>query len=226
VPRVPAAAGANRFLWDYRARSVTPLDDPAEPDVETQQREATLGPRVSPGKYTVELKVGDNTMSESVTIVPDPRHPATADELNAQYKLKLGIRDRVSQIHEMVNQIKRLQAQLDGWTKRLTGSDGNASLAEAAAAAKKQLDDLLDELIVVKPGMLKPGNARLKDKLTTLSTMIDESDDAPTEGAEEVFQSLSERVDARAQQLRKIVSDDIAAFNAKVQEAGLAAVGA
>jgi photosystem II stability/assembly factor-like uncharacterized protein len=226
VPRVPAAAGANRFVWDYRARSVTPLDDPAEPDVETQVREATLGPRVNPGRYTVELTVGENTMRESFNIVPDPRHPATAEELAAQYRLKQGIRDEVSRINEMVNQIKQLQAQLDGWTKRLSGSDGNASLAEDAAAAKKQLDDLLDELIVVKPGQLKPGNARLKDKLTTLSTMIDESDDAPTEGSEEVFASLGERVDVRAQQLRKIVASDIAAFNAKVQQAGLAAVGA
>ncbi|HVX30897.1 MAG TPA: glycosyl hydrolase [Nitrolancea sp.] len=226
VPRVPAAAGANRFVWDFRARSVTPLDDPAEPDVETQLREATLGPRVTPGRYTVELTAGANTMRESFTIVPDPRHPATAEDLAAQYKLKQGIRDRVSQINEMVNQIKRLQAQLEGWTKRLAGSDGNAALGEDAAATKKKLDDLLDELIVVKPGMLKPGMARLKDKLTTLSSMIDESDDAPTAGAEEVFQSLSERVDARAQQLRTIVAEDVAAFNTKVQQAGLTAVGA
>ena len=56
-------------------------------------------------------------------------------------------------------------------------------------------------------------------------SLIDESDDAPTEGAEEAFASLGERVDMRDQQLRKIVSDDIAAFNTKVQQAEIAPVG-
>ena len=175
--------------------------------------------------HTIELKVGDNTMTETVNIVRDPRLTATDEDLAAQYQLKLSIRDEVSRVHAMVNQIRRLQKQLDGWTERIKASGGNDALSDDAAAAKKKLDELLDELIVVKPGMPKPGGARLKDKLNTLSTMIDESDDAPTAGALEVFESLGERVDERSNRLHRIIAGELAAFNTKVQQAGLAPVG-
>ena len=226
VPRVPAEAGANRFVWDYRQKSVTRLDDPASPEADAQLTEATLGPRVGPGSYSVELKVGDNTMTESFNVLKDPRLQVSDEGLTAQFQLKRGIRDEISRIHEMVNQIRRLQKQLDGWTERLSGSSDNAALGEDAAAAKKKLDELLDELIQVQPGrQAKGGASRLKDKLNTLSTMIDESDDAPTQGAQEVFDSLGERVDERSNRLSRIISGDLAAFNAKVQQAGLAPVG-
>ncbi|HEX3723164.1 MAG TPA: glycosyl hydrolase [Nitrolancea sp.] len=226
VPRVPTAAGANRFVWDYRQKSVTPLDDPAEPDTDAQLAEATLGPRVNAGTYRVELTVGGETQTETFKILRDPRHPATDEELAEQARLKLGIRDEISRINMMVNQIRRIEKQLDGWSERIKASGENASLGEDAEAAKKKLDELLNELIQTKPGrQAKGGASRLKDKLNTLSTMIDESDDAPTEGAREVYDSLGERVDERSNRLHRIVAGDLAAFNAKVQEAGLAPVG-
>ncbi len=84
----------------------------------------------------------------------------------------------------------------------------------------------MNGLIQTNPDASQPGGARLKDKLATLSAMIDESDDAPTQGAREVFADLGNRVDQQQETLAEIVSSDVANFNGKVSASGLAAVGA
>ncbi len=224
TPRVPVAAGANRFVWDYRGAGPTKIKQDMPKNQRGQMAEAGLGPRANPGEYTVELKVGDETMTERFTIVRDPRLDATDEALAEQYQMKSGIRDKVSQLHEVVNQINAINKQLDGWTERIEAAGGDESLKSDAKAVKEKLEAVLDGLIQVKPDSPQPGGSRLKDKLTTLSAMIDESDDAPTQGAHEVFADLGGRVDAEQEKVRQIVSSDLAAFNKKVSDSGIAAV--
>lgn len=226
VPRVPKAAGTNRFVWDYRGAGPTKIKDEMAKNARAAQAEAGLGPRANPGTYSVELKVGDSTMTESFAVTRDPRLTASDEDLAAQHQMKTGIRDRVSQIHEMVNQINSLNKQLDAWAGRFEAGDANESLASDAKSIKEKLEPILDGLAPLKPDALQPGETRLKDKLTTLSTMIDESDDAPTQGANEVFADLSSRVDAQQEKLNQAVSTDLAAFNKKISESGVAPVGA
>ncbi len=224
TPRVPKAAGANRFVWDYRGKGPSPIEEQVAKDRRSQMAEAGLGPRVNPGSYTVEVKVGDDTMTESFNVVRDPRLVASDADLAEQYQMKSGIRDRVSQLHEMVNKLNRINKQLDGWIERISASGGNESLKSDAQAIKEKLDPIYDGLMQRNPDALQPGGARLKDKLTTLSTMIDESDDAPTQGAREVYEDLGKRLDAEQEKLQQIVSTDLASFNSRVSEAGIAPV--
>ena len=224
TPRVPASAGANRFVWDYRGSGPTKIEQEMAKDRRSQAAEAGLGPRANPGTYTVELKVADTTLTESFTITRDPRLDASDQDLAEQYQMKAGIRDRVSQIHEMVNQINRINKQIEGWTERIDASGGNDSLKKDAQAIKEKLDPILNGLIQTNPDASQPGGARLKDKLTTLSAMIDESDDAPTQGANEVFADLGTRVEAEQEKLQQLVSTDVASFNSKVSASGIAPV--
>ena len=224
TPRVPVAAGANRFVWDYRGAGPTKIKQDMPKNQRGQMAEAGLGPRANPGEYKVELKVGDETMTESFTILRDPRLDATDEALAEQFQMKSGIRDKVSQLHDIVNQINAINKQLDGWTERIEAAGGDESLKSDAKAVKEKLEAVLDGLIQVKPDSPQPGGSRLKDKLTTLSAMIDESDDAPTQGADEVFADLGGRVDAEQEKVRQIVSSDLAAFNKKVSDSGIAAV--
>jgi photosystem II stability/assembly factor-like uncharacterized protein len=67
---VTAQAGLNRLIWDLR------LD-------------ATDGPYVLPGKYTVRLKTGGKTFTQTLEMKLDPRATATAADLAAQFDLGL-----------------------------------------------------------------------------------------------------------------------------------------
>ena len=55
--------------------------------------------------------------------------------------------------------------------------------------------------------------------------MADESDDAPTQGALDVFALLSEQIGSAQRQLHELIDTDVAAFNELVRASGLPAVG-
>src|SRR5205809_1862329 len=87
--QLPAEAGGNRTNWDLRADA---------PPVFTQTFEinanpgltppSPLGPLVPPGAYTLRLTVDSKTYSQPVTVVNDPRSPASAADVRAQYALE------------------------------------------------------------------------------------------------------------------------------------------
>ncbi|HEX6796976.1 MAG TPA: hypothetical protein VF116_04575 [Ktedonobacterales bacterium] len=234
--RVPAEAGANRFVWDFRGRAPTALeDDPKKDDPSAQAQEAGIAPRMLPGDYQVRLTVGDTVLTQPFTLAPDPRLPVTAEELREQYTLKAAIRDRVDTVNMAINTIRRLRKQLADWEQRAQRNQSQGQAGEQAnqagevADAAKQLGEKLAaleaELINPGPDKPRPGAFRLKEKLAALSAMIDESDDTPTQGAREVYANLAEQVDERRQQLDALLAEEVAAFNGRVQAAGLPAVG-
>jgi hypothetical protein len=55
--------------------------------------------------------------------------------------------------------------------------------------------------------------------------MIDESDNAPTQGAREVFVLLGEQVSAVLRRLQELLDGEVAAFNDLIQESALPAIG-
>jgi len=89
---LPAEAGGNRTNWDLRA------DDPpafshsyeinANPGLTPPSPE---GPLVPPGVYTLRLTVAGKSYTQPVTVVNDPRSPATVADVHAQYGLQTKI---------------------------------------------------------------------------------------------------------------------------------------
>jgi hypothetical protein len=61
----------------------------------------------------------------------------------------------------------------------------------------------------------------LREKLGVLSAAIDESDHAPTSQAQEVYGNLAEDVASAKFQVQRLTDDDVSAFIAKVQSAGV-----
>ncbi|HLJ80435.1 MAG TPA: hypothetical protein VKT52_03040, partial [Ktedonobacterales bacterium] len=225
--RIPAEAGANRFIWNYRYAGPTPLEDDTKKGNRAAQRmEEGIPPRALPGEYTVRLTMGETTVSEKLTLLPDPRLPATDADRRAQFELKLAIRDLVNELHQGVNQVRRLRKQVEGWEERTKGREGAERLNEAASALKEQLTAAERALINLDLDTPQPGPNRLKEKLATLGAMSEESDDAPTQGAREVLALLREQTQAELEKLRGLVAGDVAAFNEQVRASDIPPVGA
>jgi photosystem II stability/assembly factor-like uncharacterized protein len=222
APRAPEQPGANRFVWDLRYASPTPLEDRPGLDPQRAQAEAAAtAPRALPGTYRVRLTVGDASQIQPLDVLPDPRLPVSAEDLAAQFALKLAIRDRLSEVHEMLNQIQRVRRQLDEWERRVKASGDHPSILEAAKGLRDGLAAVEDDLLQVNADKPQPGTARLKEKLATLSAMIDESDDAPTRAARQVFDLLSSRVEEVQGRLRALISQDLARFDEQIRQAGI-----
>jgi photosystem II stability/assembly factor-like uncharacterized protein len=250
-PKVPAEAGANRFVWDMRAQPPTKLEGPTTDDRMDRMMQAMAAPKVVPGNYQVQLVVGDKTFTESFTIKEDPRLPVTQQDLVEQFNLKSQIRDRLSEVHDAVNQIRKMKKQIESWEERVkagangaSGSNGaranGASASSAATATSAQPEDALlkaaktlkdkleaieGKLILTNPDNPRAGSNQLNEKLATLSAMIDEADYAPTQGAREVYSVLAQQVSEQLQALQRAKGEEVRVFNEQVRSRELQPVG-
>src|SRR5207248_2160083 len=106
-PRVPKAAGANRFVWDLRYGPPTGIEG------DTKSEEIMKGPFVPPDVYQVQLQVGDQIYTQSFAIRKDPRVTTSQEDLQQQFDLLLAIRAKVSEVHEAINALRSIRRQAD-----------------------------------------------------------------------------------------------------------------
>ena len=219
-PWVPNETGMNRFVWDYRFEKPVKLDVKSR-SAREEALEGGSGPRAVPGGYQVRLTVGDQTLVQSFAILADPRIPATLDDLKAQFDLKLAIRDRSSEAHAAINQIRRVRQQVEDWEKRAAD---RAGVKDSARALKAELRAVEGELINLDFEKPRPGPNRLKEKLDALGSMIDESDDAPTHGAREFYEQLRAQLDEQRRKLTQVLEGPARAFGELVKSLDIPAI--
>ncbi|HEY7974834.1 MAG TPA: hypothetical protein VID72_05790, partial [Ktedonobacterales bacterium] len=224
-PYLPARQGANRFVWDLRYTPVEPLvDDPKANEREMRETLAGIAPRALAGEYEARLRLGETTVSQRFTIVPDARLGVAAGALQEQFTLKQAIYQRMQEIHQMVNQLRRIRKQVVDWSERTKSQENWARWREMADALREKLTALEGQLVNLDEEKPKPGPGRLAERLTILSLMIDESDDAPTRGAHEVFALLDQQTRERRADLDRLLSEEVAAFNAEARTAEVPAI--
>ena len=213
-PRLPAAAGANRFVWDLRYGQPVNLVDAGELPV-------NLPAKAIPGTYRVTLTVDGSSYTQPLTIAPDPRLPWTVEDLAAQRDLKLALCDRVGEIHEAANRIRRMKEQIEAVTGRPDATD---ALKEQGEQLTEKLTEIEGKLVNIDPQGRKRGATAVAEKLKTLAAMIDEGDSAPTRQMGEVFDAVSEEIGGYLEDLTSLMERDVAAFNASIAASGLAPV--
>ena len=210
--------GSNRFVWNFR------YPDAAEIEGDEIANGLIGGPKAAPGTYTVSLSVGEQTQSHEFTILPDPRLDASPEDLRAQFDLQLQIRDTLSVVHEAVGSIRRIRSQVVRWIER--SDDDNVT--EAGKALSEKLDDIEGELVQVQA---KSAKDRLKFpvmlnyKLSSLMGVVASAQGKPNAQSYALFDDLTDRVDVQLSRLESLKAEELSAFNAAVERAGLAAVG-
>jgi photosystem II stability/assembly factor-like uncharacterized protein len=211
APWAPNEPGMNRLVWDYRYAAPADLDAKKSSSAGEDEDDAVRGPRAIPGTYQVQLVAGDQTLSQGFAVLADPRLAVSQPDLNAQFQLLLAVRDRISETHTLINQVRRLSKQVDAWLERAPSD--NDQVMTAAQALKDQLKAVEGELINLDAEKPRPGPNRVKEKWTALSAMIDESDDAPTRGARDVYEQLRGQLEAQQRALTAILDGPVKTFN-------------
>jgi hypothetical protein len=224
-PKVPNETGLNRFAWNMRQPDATRVED----DPAWDAAEATLaGPVSPPGQYRVRLDVGGERHEVAFEIRKDPRVSATQADFDAQFALRMRIRDKLTDVHEAINGIRALRTQIEGWEKRAEGS-GGARLRRAASALKSKMAAVEEELIQVKAKSRQDTlnyPAKLNLKIGGLAIAVGGADFAPTKAMYDVFDDLSKRAEAQLVKWRQIAKTDVPAFDKLVRGSGVPAVSA
>ena len=159
-PRVTKNAGMNRFVWDLRHQA---------------------GPTLPPGKYQVRLKTGAVTLTETLTVMIDPRvaeDGVTLADLQEQFDHNMRMRELVNAVNQLVTRVRDAQAKL-----KSNGGDAEKLNTLTAIAGK-----LLTE--PVRYG--KPG---LQAHITYLASMTANVDQKIGRDAVERYAVLKKELD-------------------------------
>lgn len=141
APTLSKNEGLNRFVWNMR--------HPIMPGVTGAYLEANYrGHVVSPGTYTVELKVGDETVSTQAVIVENPLYQTTASEFATYDAIMTSMEQSLTEMHQKVNRLKNVQNQISKAIQSLQKNGGNEALIQSG-------NELLKELVTWDEAMIQ-----------------------------------------------------------------------
>ncbi|HWX54650.1 MAG TPA: hypothetical protein VN176_08680, partial [Verrucomicrobiae bacterium] len=218
---LPAEAGLNRYVWDLRYEGATRV--PHSP----LWAGNTDGPVALPGNYQVRLTVDGKSYTAPLEIKPDPRLQVTQQELEKQFDLLIKVRDRVTQTHDTVNQIRDIRTQITALNKRLEGQPQAKAVADAGKQLDKKMTEIEEVLIQTKAKSSQDVlnyPIRLNNYLTALGGVVASSDSAPTEVSYQVFDMLSKQLDEQMAKWKAVLATDVPAYNEVVHQQAVPAI--
>jgi len=215
---VPAEQGANRFVWNMRLAGAREI-----PGV-SMVVGSLDGPIVLPGTYRVRLTVGDLTLERSFDIRRDPRLTLTDDDLRAQFDFLVAVRDKITEVHDAVLDLRDIRTQVQYWMFRIEGLPGSGALAGVANELGSALDGIEDALIQSRSetfGGRFQYPVRLNNQLATLGHVTGMGTAAPTDQARELFAELRAKTDAQLDRLAEVKRREVAMFGNALRELGI-----
>ncbi|HYK21016.1 MAG TPA: hypothetical protein VEV42_09800, partial [Pyrinomonadaceae bacterium] len=220
-PPVPMEVGLNRFVWDTRYPDAVRF-----PGMILWAGE-TRGPKLPPGTYQVKLTVDGKPSTQNFEIKPDPRLTTTPADYAKQLDLGLKIRDKLSETHNAIIQIRDVRKQVEDLLKRLAGQPNFKVINDAGTALNKNLTAIEETLYQTKnQSSQDPLNypIRLNNKLAALGGVVATADAAPTAQSYVVYDELVTQINAELDRLSRIMKTDVPAFNQLVRDQNIPAV--
>jgi photosystem II stability/assembly factor-like uncharacterized protein len=221
APPLPAEVGLNRFVWDMRYADAVRF-----PGMILWAGE-TRGPKLPPGTYQVKLTVEGKTLTQNFEIKPDPRLTATPADYAKQAELGLKIRDKLSETHNAIIQIRDVRKQVEDLLKRVAGQPNFKVINDAGTALNKKLTTIEETLYQTKnQSSQDPLNfpIRLNNKLAALGGVVGSVESAPTAQSYAVYDELVTQIDAELAKLAQLMRTDVPAFNQLVRDQNIPAV--
>ncbi len=219
--------GVQRAVWDLAWEGATTIKggklDAGDP---------TKGPRALPGTYTVRLTAGGATLTSPVVVKPDPRGTASQTDLEAQLAYGLRIRDDVSKVTSLVNDLRSVKGQLKARAVALEPRRNEPPIAELLKSADgivKKADALEDKLHnptaeVVYDILAMRGGTRLYSRLAPLHDWAVEAEGAPTSGMTQVLEAQEKELADLEREARNFLEEEIGTLNAQAARLGLSFV--
>ncbi len=221
--RIPSEAGWNRFVWDLRypdACKVIPQND--------NQQGFIKGPHAAPGAYQVTLCVGEEEQRASFDVIKEAGVTASDADLEEQFDLLMTIRDKVSETHKVIKQMRDVRAQLKGWRGRIAGLESAVGIIDGAKALEKQVLEIEKELMIPDtrqgwPDAMNHGD-RLAAQLSNLTFNVALGDYKPTDYEYGAYEEIADDIDGVVGKFNDLVDGDLAEFNTMLSNAGFGLV--
>jgi hypothetical protein len=214
--------GANRFVWNMR------YEDAERFDNLILWAGGIQGPRAIPSMYKVRLNIDGKAQTQDFEILKDPRISSTQADLQAQLEFLLEIREKLTETHKAVKQIRTVREQINAYTKRLEAQkESHKDLFDKAKDINQKLTKIEETLYQTKnQSGQDPLNypIRLNNKLSALASAAGNGDFRPTDQMHIVKNDITALINAELDKLKTIINAEIPAFNQLVQSKQIPAV--
>ena len=203
----------NSFVWNMR------YDDAEGFDGLIMWAAGLTGPKAYPGSYSVRLKVGDSVLEEQFKILKDPRSSSTNEDLKEQFDFLISVRDKVTEIHKSIVQIRSTKDQLKNLKEKL--SDDHIEINQS-------IDSILERISKIEENLYQTKNRsgqdplnfpiRLNNKLAHLLSVASRGNFKPTDQMYGVRDELTEKINAQLLKWENIKSSELDKLNATILE--------
>ena len=218
-PKLSVKAGGNTFVWDMRYPGFKTFDGMI------LYSSPNRGPKAVPGTYKAVLTVNGKSQEQEFTIVKDPRLPNTTDDYQKQFDFLISVRDKVSEAHEAIIEIRKIRKDLT-YVKDKVGDDGSKS------EIVKMADELDNDMKVIENAIHMTKNQsyqdplnfgiRINNRIAFLMADQQRGDYPPTDQAiafrDEVFKELQVELD----KLDTLLGEKMPMLNQKLADLGIA----
>jgi photosystem II stability/assembly factor-like uncharacterized protein len=221
TPRPSTEQGLNRFVWDMRYPDATRF-----PGLIMWAGD-TRGPLAVPGMYQVKLTVEGQTLTENFEIKKNPRISTPAADFAKQFELLNKIRDKLTETHNAITQIRDVRTQVNELVKRAGEQPEGKKIVEAGRSLNAKMAAVEEELYQTKnQSSQDPLNfpVRLNNKLAALGGVVSSADAAPTDQSYVLYEELAGKINAQLDRLKQIMNADLRDFNQLVREQNIPAV--
>jgi photosystem II stability/assembly factor-like uncharacterized protein len=210
--------GMHRVVWNL-AWGTSGVAESYEPD--SGEGGIPRGPRVAPGQYTVELAVDGKTLPpETLSVVMDPRSPATQAELQQQFRTSYSIFASSLESRRALAEIASVKDKLSS-----PGAREPADKPELQALSKALLLSI-DALLSGsgQPAVATPQGMGLEQANTELTAALNvaESSDRETPSqAMQVYDEARKASVAKVDEWQKLKQGPLARLNQQRRAGGL-----
>ncbi len=184
------------------------------------------GPKALPGKYRATLIVNDSAQSVPFNIINDPDSDVSVEDLQKQFDFVESMRDKLSETHQTIMDIRNVRKQLNDFNSRLKKDSTLKDivyLSERIDSAMSVVEKALYQTQNKSPQDPLNFPIRLNNKLGHLNS-LSYGDYPPTDQAIEVKNELFRQIDKQMADFKKILSVDIVEFNRLFREKMVEAV--
>ena len=219
-PLLPKAKGLNRFVWDMRYATM-----PGVPNVYMESSYA--GHKAPPGKYSITVKTGNQTISTEAEILANPLYPTDAATYKEYHSTMWGMENELASMHRMVNDLYDKQKQLEALLSSLPASEKFAAVKKDGEALLKKMKTW-DEDMVQRKSKAYDDVENFPNKFTANYLFLINATESDVPRVN--LPSLDRMKELNAQwatlkaRANEILDRDIPALNKKMWDAGMGAI--
>lgn len=201
--------GLSRVDWPMRLKA------PRVPPAATAAFEASQGPRVLPGTYTVKMTRGKDTFSTQLNVVLDPRAKFSAEDRRLEFEAAIRVYNLLG---DMSFDVDRINGVHDALLGRAAALKGDPAVAKRLNDLAQQVEELRRKIVATKEGGAVTGEERIREKTTGLYGAILNYEGRPGDYQIARIDSLKKELDEVTREFDSLLAKDLAAINKSLKQ--------